>query len=118
MEKTDQLGIEAELETLIREAEIMRKKETQMEKFLSGVNPDSEFTEETGDLSERNEEVNNVEEILAELESEKDKCPEILEFYKVFEEVRDSLVESVGSEKKLAKACKEIFTGITKKRGS
>jgi predicted RND superfamily exporter protein len=118
MKKTDQLGIESELETLIREAEIMKKKETQMEKFLNGVNPDSEFTEETGNLEKRNEEMGHVEDILLELESEKDKCPEILEFYKVFEEVRDSLAESVSSEKKLAKACKEIFTGIANKRDS
>lgn len=118
MSKTYESEIESELEDLISEANLFRKKEIQMEKFFNWLSPDSEYTLENNNKITGGEELKTVDEMMCKLEVEKDKCPELLEFYKAFEDLRDLLVESVSSEKKLAKACKEIFTGGTDQRGS
>jgi hypothetical protein len=116
MKKTDELEIENELEALIDEANIMQKKEIQMKKFFNWMTPENEFTNEHSSIITSSEDIKVVDHMIAALETEKDKFPELLEFYKAFEDLRDLVMDSVSSEKKLAKACKEIFTGEFKKK--
>ena len=113
MQKTDKPKIDNALSWLVSEAELMKKKQEQMKRFLKSSN--NEFTEI---IEEDNieYEISEIENVMKEIEEEKNQNSELLNFYKCFEDLKDVLLETVNSEKKLRKNCQEIFRGKIKKK--
>ena len=111
LEKTGELSIEAALEWLCGEAEIMHKKELQMTRFLKSASSSQTEPAEENEGFTKMEDLDEVEKILVEIEAQKEGGSEMMEFFRLFEDMRDYLNDSAEAERRLVKGCKEIFTG-------
>ena len=118
MTQTNELRIENELEALVNEAKIMKRKEMQIQKFIENKDDSILILEDSKYMERRREEGVEIDTMLEELEKEKEENPEILEFYYMFEEMKLFFEESVKKEHKLGLTYKELVTGKTHKKKS
>ena len=114
MTQNEELGIEHEIESMTKKAELMATKETQIQKFLE-TSLAKETSRDNSVVVTRLHQKKEFDAMLSELALEKEENPELLEFHLMFEDMRDTFIESTKKEKKLRQAYNEITTGTGKK---
>jgi hypothetical protein len=111
MSKNEENRIEAEIENLSKTAEMMNQKELQMRKFLKN-SFSMEVCRDNSLAVKRMHQFKEISEMLNELGQEKDTNPELLEFYLMFEDMKETFGKTLEKEKIIRQNYNEIITGM------